>query len=349
MVMVPVTTATVSEYVAYELAEHKLEGIRPVKRKVPTLGPNDVLVRMKAASLNYRDLLVATNRYRKDMILPRIPLSDGAGEVVSVGSSVTRFTKGDRVCPNFMTGWHAGPISELVVRTDLGGGIDGVLTEFASFNERSLVRIPDHLSYEEAATLPCAALTAWNGLVEQGKLMAGETVLVMGTGGVSIFALQLAQLSGAEVIATSSSDEKLEKLKKLGARHTINYKKVPNWEKEVVKATYGRGVDHVMEVGGAGTLEKSAVCVKLGGHISLIGVLADSSMAGNHAVHLLMKAVRMQGVFVGSAEMFERMNNAIHMHRLKPVIDKTFPAKDISKALAYLQSGSHFGKVVITI
>ncbi len=347
--MVPVTTAAVSDYVAYELAEHKLEAIRTVKRKMPELGPTDVLVRMKAASLNYRDLLVATGRYRKDLTLPKIPLSDGAGEVVSVGSAVTRFSKSDRVCPNFMTGWNAGPISELVVRTDLGGGIDGVLTEYASFSERSLVRIPDHLSYEEAATLPCAALTAWNGLVEQGRLMAGETVLVMGTGGVSIFALQLARLCGAEVIATSSSDEKLEKLKKLGARHAINYKKVPNWEKEVVKATYGKGVDHVIEVGGAGTLEKSAVCVKLGGHISLIGVLADPKDAGNHAVHLLMKAVRLQGVFVGSVEMFERMNNAISLHKLKPVIDKTFAAKDISKALTYLQSGSHFGKVVITI
>jgi NADPH:quinone reductase-like Zn-dependent oxidoreductase len=205
------------------------------------------------------------------------------------------------------------------------------------------------LSDEEAATLPCAALTAWNGLIEEGNLKAGETVLVMGSGGVSIFAMQFALMSGAEVIATSSSDEKLKRLKKMGAAHVINYKSNPDWDREVVKFTRGRGVDHVIEVGGSGTLEKSAVSVKVGGHISLIGVLANPNAQSNHAVHLLMKAVKMQGIFVGSVEMYERMNAALTVHKTKPVIDKVFDAHDVVEALRYMQSGAHFGKVVLKI
>lgn len=342
-------TSTGVDHAAYELTEFNVEAIRPTKRKLGKLGPTEVLISMKAASLNYRDLLVASGRYNRGLSLPKIPLSDGAGEVAEIGSGVTRFKVGDRVSPNFMTDWYSGSISEKVVRTDLGGTIDGVLREFAVFNERSLVKIPDHLSFEEAATLPCAALTSWNGLVEQGGLKAGEKVLVMGTGGVSVFALQFALMCGAEVIATSSSDEKLARLKQMGATHVINYKTTPDWEKEVVKITCGRGVDHVVEIGGSGTLEKSAVSVKLGGHISLIGVLANPSQQGNHAIHLLMKAVKLQGVFVGSVHMFERMNAAISLHKLRPVIDKTFPAKNVVEALKYQQSGAHFGKVVITI
>jgi NADPH:quinone reductase-like Zn-dependent oxidoreductase len=348
--MTAVTSSTTSqkEYSAYELTNYDLTAIQPAKRVTQQLGPKDVLVKMKAASLNYRDLLVCTGRYRK-ITLPRIPLSDGVGDVVEVGSAVTKVKAGMRVSPNFMTGWYGGVISPEVVQTDLGAGVDGVLRQYAVFDERSLVRIPEYLSYEEAATLPCAALTAWNGLIEEGKLKAGEVVLVMGTGGVSIFAMQFALMSGAEVIATSSSDEKLKRLKQLGASHVINYKTTPDWEKEVVKVTRGRGVDHVIEVGGAGTLEKSAISVKLGGHISLIGVLANPNAQSNHAVHLLMKAVKLQGIFVGSVEMYERMNAALAVHKTKPIIDKVFEAHEVVDALRYMQSGAHFGKVVLKI
>lgn len=346
--MTAVTSTTSIEYAAYELTSYDLNAIRPATKKAEPLGPKDVLVRIRAASLNYRDLLVVSGRYRK-INLPRVPLSDGAGEVVEVGSAVGSLKPGMRVSPNFMTGWHSGAISQDVVQTDLGAGCDGVLRQFAVFDEKALVKIPDHLSFEEAATLPCAALTAWNGLIETGQLKPGEVVLCMGTGGVSIFAMQFALMTGAEVIATSSSDEKLKRLKEMGATHVINYKKTPDWEKQVVKLTRGRGVDHVIEVGGAGTLEKSAISVKLGGHISLIGVLADPNSQGNHAVHLLMKAVKLQGIFVGSVEMYERMNMAVSAHKLKPVIDKVFEAHEIVEALQYLQSGQHFGKIVLTI
>ncbi len=347
--MVTATTKTDIEYAAFELSNFAIDAIRQSKRVTPALGPLDVLVRMKAASLNYRDIIVALGVYNRGIKLPRIPLSDGAGEIVEIGSAVTRYKVGDRVSPNFMTEWLAGPINPTVKASDLGGTIDGVLREYAVFNEKSLVRIPEHLSFEEAATLPCAALTAWNGLIENGNLRAGETVLVMGTGGVSIFALQLALLSGAEVIATTSNDEKMKRLQKMGAAHVINYKKTPDWEKEVVKYTCGRGVDHVVEIGGAGTLAKSAISVKLGGHISLIGVLADPKQKSDFEISLLMKAVKLQGVFVGSVEMYERMNSAIALHKMKPVIDKTFKANQIIEALKYQQSGAHFGKIVIKI
>lgn len=347
--MVSAATKSGIEYAAYELTSFSIDAIKASKRTTPTLGPLDVLVRMKAASLNYRDILVSMGVYNKSIPLPRIPLSDGAGEVIETGSAVTRFKVGDRVSPNFFSDWLAGPINQTVKSSDLGGTIDGILREYAVFNERSIVRIPEHLSFEEAATLPCAAVTAWNGLMENGRVRAGETVLVMGTGGVSIFAMQLALLSGAEVIATTSSEEKMERLKKMGAAHVINYKKTPDWEKEVIKYTCGRGVDHVVEIGGAGTLAKSAVSVKLGGHISVIGVLADPKQKTDWEISILMKAVKLQGVFVGSVEMYERLNAAIALHKLKPVIDKTFKASDIVEALKYQQSGAHFGKIVITI
>ncbi|MBX3075606.1 NAD(P)-dependent alcohol dehydrogenase [Candidatus Obscuribacterales bacterium] len=346
--MTAVTSSSALEYAAYELTNYDLTAIQSATRVSQALGPRDVLVQMKTASLNYRDLLVCTGRYRK-ISLPRVPLSDGVGEVMEVGQAVTKVKVGMRVSPNFMTGWTGGTITPEVIQTDLGAGIDGVLRQYAVFDERSLVKIPDYLSDEEAATLPCAALTAWNGLIEEGNLKAGETVLVMGSGGVSIFAMQFALMSGAEVIATSSSDEKLKRLKKMGAAHVINYKSNPDWDKEVVKFTRGRGVDHVIEVGGSGTLEKSAVSVKVGGHISLIGVLANPNAQSNHAVHLLMKAVKLQGIFVGSVEMYERMNAALTVHKTKPVIDKVFDAHDVVEALRYMQSGAHFGKVVLKI
>jgi NADPH:quinone reductase-like Zn-dependent oxidoreductase len=245
-----------------------------------------------------------------------------------------------------MQGWLEGAVTPQKARTALGGGdLDGVLRECGAFDENGLVRIPDHLSYEEAAALPCAAVTAWHALVEFGNLKAGETVLTLGTGGVSIFAIQLAKLHGARVIATSSSDEKIARVREFGADDTINYKKTPDWDKEVFRITQRLGVDHVVEVGGAGTLPKSLNAVRMGGGISVIGVLAGGS--GLDPARVLMKSVRLQGIFVGSRQMFEDLNRAIVLNGLKPVIDQTFPFERAREALEYMEGGSHFGKIVL--
>jgi NADPH:quinone reductase-like Zn-dependent oxidoreductase len=259
---------------------------------------------------------------------------------------VTRWKVGDRVCPIFTQGWLEGRRSSQKDRTALGAGdLDGVLREYGAFHENGLVRIPDHLSFEEAATLPCAAVTAWNALIDTGKLKAGETVLTLGTGGVSIFAVQFAKMHGARVIATSSSDEKLARVRKLGADETINYKKTPDWDKEVSRLTGGAGVDHVVEVGGAGTLAKSVNSARTEGIVYVIGVLASGG--GLDHVRVLMKGIRLQGIMVGSRQMFEEMNRAIVANGLKPVIDRTFPFEEAREALKYMESGSHFGKIVL--
>jgi NADPH:quinone reductase-like Zn-dependent oxidoreductase len=259
---------------------------------------------------------------------------------------VTRWKTGDRVCPIFTQGWIEGRYTPEKASTTLGGGDrDGVLRELGAFNEQSLVRIPDHLSFEEAATLPCAAVTAWHALVEFSRLKAGETVLTLGTGGVSIFALQLAKLHGARVIATSSSDEKLSRARQLGADETVNYKTHPNWEKEVLRLTGGAGVDHVVEVGGAGTIQKSVAATRMTGCVAVIGVLASGE--GFNPVSVLMKSLRLQGIFVGSRQMFEDMNAAIAASRLKPILDRTFRFDEAREALKYMETGAHFGKIVI--
>lgn len=332
---------------AYEYRQFGLENLNLVERDEPRPGPHEVVVKFHAASLNYRDLLFARGVYNPNPRFPAIPLSDGAGEVSAVGDEVTRWKVGDRVCPIFMQGWIEGGCTPDKAATSLGGGgLDGVLREYGNFHESGLVRIPDHLSYEEAATLPCAAVTAWHALVNVGRLKAGETVLTLGTGGVSIFALQFAKLHGARVIATSSSDEKLARVRELGADETINYKNTPDWDKEVLRLTGGAGVDHIVEVGGAGTLPKSINAARMEGIISVIGVLSQGG--GLDPMRVLMKLLRMQGIFVGSREMFEDMNRAIAVNQLKPVIDKTFPFDQAREALQYMESGSHFGKIVIT-
>lgn len=250
------------------------------------------------------------------------------------------------MCPIFTQSWLEGPPSSQNNRTTLGGGdFDGVLREYGAFNEDGLVKIPDYLSYEEAATLPCAAVTAWHALVNSGNVKAGETVLTLGTGGVSVFAVQFAKLHGARVIATSSSDEKLAKARELGADETINYKQTPDWDKEVLRLTRNMGVDHVVEVGGLGTLTKSLNSVRVGGHIPLIGVLASAGEFDPRRI--LMKIVRLQGIFVGSRQMFEDMNRAIEANQIKPVIDKTFAFEEVREALRYMESGLHFGKIVV--
>jgi NADPH:quinone reductase-like Zn-dependent oxidoreductase len=330
----------------YELPKFGVENLILTEREQPRPGAHEVLVKFHAASLNFRDLMFANGIYNPHAKLPAIPFSDGAGEVVEIGSSVTRWRVGERVCPIFHQDWLEGDPSASKNKSSLGAGeLDGVLREFGVFPEQGLVRIPEHLSYDEAATLPCAGVTAWRALVPFGNLKAGESVLTLGTGGVSIFALQFAKAHGARVIATSSSDEKLERARALGADELINYKRTPDWEKEVARLTHGSGVDHVVEVGGAGTLQKSISSTRVYGRIAVIGVLANGP--GLNPVSLLMKSIRMQGIFVGSRQMFEEMNRAIAVNRLKPVIDKTFSFQQVPEALRFMEAGAHFGKIVI--
>ncbi len=330
----------------FEYRKFGLDNLVLTEREEPRPADGEVVVKLRAASLNYRDVRFFKGAYNPKATFPVVPLSDGAGEVTAVGKKVTRWKVGDRVCPIFMQGWLDGPLTRDGSRTSLGGGdLDGVLRDYGSFDEEGLVRIPDHLSFEQAATLPCAAVTAWHALVEFGKLKAGETVLTLGTGGVSIFAVQFAKLHGARVIATSSSDAKIARVSELGADETINYKKIPDWDTEVIQRTDRVGVDQVIEVGGAGTLPKSVNSVRLGGNIALIGVLSGGE--GLDPARVLMKSVRLQGIFVGSRRMFEEMNRAITLSKLQPVIDKVFPVESVQEALQYMESGSHFGKIVL--
>jgi NADPH:quinone reductase-like Zn-dependent oxidoreductase len=333
---------------AYEFRAFGFENLHLADRDHPQAGPGEVIVRMHAASLNFRDLLFARGLYNPRAQFPAVPLSDGAGEVVVVGEKATRWKVGDRVCPIFMQAWTEGRRSPEKERTTLGAGdIDGVAREFAAYPEHGLVRIPDHLSYEEAATLPVAAVTAWHALVEAARVKPGETVLTLGTGGVSVFAVQIAKLLGARVIATSSSDEKLARIRELGADETINYRSTPAWEKEVLRLTGGRGVDAVVEVGGAGTLTKSMHSTRSEGTIAVIGVLAGGE--GIDPTRILMKGLKLHGIYVGPAQMFEEMNRALSVAKLRPVIDRTFPFGELPAALAHLQSAAHFGKIVVQI
>jgi NADPH:quinone reductase-like Zn-dependent oxidoreductase len=324
-----------------------LDHLQLVDLPEPKPGRGQVLVRLRAASLNYRDLLVVKGIYNPRIPLPRIPLSDGAGEVVALGDDVRPFKPGDRVACCFMPGWVEGPITEEKAETSLGGTVDGLLAEYAALPAEGVVPVPAHLSFEEAATLPCAAVTAWNALFVAGRIQPGNTVLVQGTGGVSLFALQFARLAGARVIITSSSDQKLARARELGASESVNYKTTPDWDKEVRRLTGGRGVDHVVEVGGAGTLNRSLACVRTGGTISMIGVLTGGA-AEVRTVMILHRTVRVQGIYVGSRLMFEDMNRAISAHSLRPVIGSTFPFTEALAALRQMESGSHFGKIVLT-
>jgi NADPH:quinone reductase-like Zn-dependent oxidoreductase len=323
-----------------------IDGLKWVDLPEPKPSAGQVLVKVHATSLNYRDTAVVNGMYPGQM-LSVIPLSDGAGEVVAIGEGVTRVQVGDRVAGIFFQDWISGKLTREKIKSALGGAINGMLAEYVVLSQDGVVLLPEHLSYEEGATLPCAAVTAWQALVHRGGLIAGETVLLLGTGGVSIFALQFAKILGAKVIITSSSDEKLAQAKQLGADETINYKTFPNWEEKVYELTQQQGVDQVIEVGGAGTLEKSLRSAAVGGRISLIGVLAGAGEV-NHT-QILMKCIDVQGIYVGSREMFEAMNRAINFHCIKPVIDRVFPFDEALEAYRCLQSGSHFGKVVIQL
>lgn len=323
-----------------------LDGIQQVELDRPSPGPGQILVAMKACSLNYRDLVIPLGKYftgplREDVIA----LSDGSGEVVETGPGVTRFKKGDRVAGTFFRNWIDGPPAP-EDRPSLGASVDGVLAEYVAFHENDAVQIPENLSFVEAAALPCAGVTAWNALLVAGKpVKPGDTVLALGTGGVSIFALQIARMAGARVIITSSSDDKLSRAKALGADTLINYNTTPDWEEEILTATGGRGVDCVVEVGGLGTLPRSMASLAMGGKICMIGFVAGAGEANPQQV--MRSGGNLHGIFVGNRAMLEHLVRAVEVNDLHPIIDKVFDFNDAVESYRYLQSRTHFGKVAI--
>jgi NADPH:quinone reductase-like Zn-dependent oxidoreductase len=316
-----------------------------VEHPIPTPSLSQVVVRVHAVSLNYRDWILANNPKQR---MPIVPCSDGVGEVVAAGAAVKRVRVGDRVAGCFFQNWIDGPTRADIHSSALGGAVDGMLSAHVVLEDEGVVKLPDNLSYRDAATLPCAAVTAWNGLFEQGNLQPGDSVLILGTGGVSIFALQLAHAAGAKCIVTSSSDSKLQRAKELGADLTINYQQHPDWHRIVWDATDKLGVDHVVEVGGAGTLEKSLQAVRYGGHIALTGVLTGFEGQIN-PIPILMRSLRVNGIYVGSRAMFERLLACMAQTRISPIIDRVFPFSQAPAALDYLSRGQHLGKIVIEL
>jgi NADPH:quinone reductase-like Zn-dependent oxidoreductase len=334
---------------AWEL--HAKEGfgsLTCVDREPPTLGPHDVRVRVLAVSLNYRDLAIAKMAHRRPAGRAIVPASDGAGEVVAVGQAVTRFTPGDKVAAIFFPDWIDGELTAEYHTRALGGSTDGMLAEEVVLHERSWVALPPHLSIAEGATLPCAGVTAYNALFVSANVGPGSTVLVQGTGGVSIFALQLAVAAGARVMVTSKSEAKRERAKQLGADHTIDYMATPNWGEEAFSWTGSRGVDVVVEVGGPGTFDQSVAALRYGGTMSLLGVLTGGRGEIN-TYGVFHKALHVRGIYVGSRSMFEGLNRALSSTGLQPVVDREFPFDEVPAAYEYLASGAHFGKVTIRI
>lgn len=323
-----------------------LDSLTLVERPVPVPPAGHVLLRVKAASLNYRDLLMIQGQYNPRQPLPLVPLSDGVGEVLHAGDGVTRVKVGQRVAGSFFQRWISGRPTRAKLLSALGGPLDGMLCDHIVLHEDGVVAVPDHLSDEEAATLPCTGVTAWSALVEQGGLRPGETLVVLGTGGLAISALQLGKLVGARVIVTSSSDAKLERARSLGADETINYTTTPEWAKRVRELTGGEGADHVLEVGGGGTFAQSVRATRAGGTVSLIGNLAGNSAEVNLAP-ILMQNIRVQGVLVGSRDSFEALNRAVALSRLRPVVDRVFPFAEAQEALEHMAGRQHFGKIVL--
>ena len=332
---------------AYEIvSDGGVEALALNSRPTPQPGPGEILVRMRASAINYRDLSTILDPAARGIPYPRIPNSDGAGEVVEVGAGVTRFAAGDRVAGCFFQNWSDGRISTTAMASALGGPVDGVLAEEVVFSAQGAVHLPPQLSFEEGATLPCAGLTAWNCLIEQGGLTAGKTALFLGTGGVSIFGLQIAKMIGARAIITSSSDAKLARAASLGADEMINYRQTPDWQARVLELTAGVGVDVTVETGGGGTLEKTIEATRVGGTVSLIGVLTAGAI---NPSNVMRKSIRLQGVYVGNRRMFEEMNAALSLNQVTPVIDQLFAFDDARSAYQVMREASHFGKLVVTI
>ncbi len=326
-----------------------IDALVEVDRPIPKPLYRQVLVKVAACSLNYRDLSIVRGGYRMPVRENLIPLSDGAGEVVEVGPGVMRVKIGDKVAGCFFQRWPGGEMNaHEVAASALGGAIDGMLAEYVVLEDEGVVKVPEHLSVEESATLPCAGVTAWNAIVHHAKLIAGQTVLLQGTGGVSIFGLQLARAMGITAIITSSSDAKLERAKALGAAFGINYKTTPEWDKAARAFTGGRGVDHVLEVGGASTLTRSFGAIRSGGKISIIGGLSGGAAELNPGL-IFSRRANVQGISVGSTEMFEAMNAAIAANRIKPAVDRVFGFDEVQAAFGHMAAGAHFGKIVIRV
>ncbi len=325
-----------------------LDALQLTEADAPRPGAGQVTVRIRACALNHRDLNIVSGNYTSVALKPgAIPLSDGAGEIAAVGRHVTRWKVGDRVAPIFVQRWLGGDLLPEYMPSALGGPSDGVLAEQIVLSEEALVRIPTHMSFEQAATLPCAAVTAWNAAIVKGQLRPGQTVVTLGTGGVSLFAAQLASMTGAQVIATTGSDGKMERLRELGVSEVVNYRTTPDWDVRVRELTGGRGADLVIEVGGPGSITKSIGAIRYCGHISVIGNLAGKATIDPGT--LFAKRASMCGIQVGSRDMFEAMNRAMEVSKLAPVIDRVFDFEDARAAYEYLASGRHFGKVVIRV
>jgi NADPH:quinone reductase-like Zn-dependent oxidoreductase len=325
-----------------------IDALAVVDRPVPKPQYRQVLVKVAACSLNYRDLGITRGTYRMPVRENVVPLSDGAGEVVEVGPGVTRVKTGDKVAGCFFQRWVGGEPSPTLQASALGGALDGMLAEFAVLEEDGVVKIPAHLSLEEGATLPCAGVTAWDAIMNHAKLIAGQSVLLLGTGGVSIFGLQLAHAMGIIAIVTSSSDAKLARAKALGAACGINYKTTPDWDKAAVEFTGGRGVDHVLEVGGGATLTRSFGAIRHGGKISIIGSVSGGATEINPGL-IFSKRANVQGISVGSMQMFEAMNAAIAANKIKPAIDRVFGFDEVKAAFNHMAAGAHFGKIVVRV
>lgn len=332
----------------WQISSFSIDRLELKEAATPKPGAGQILVKVRAVSLNYRDLLTVQGKYNPKMRLPAIPCSDGAGEVVELGASVSRVSVGQRVAGIFMQNWLEGPPTPERVKGALGGDLNGTLAEYIVLPEHGVVPIPEKLSYIEAATLPCAGVTAWNAVVHAGRTKPGDVVIILGTGGVSIFALQFAKLLGAKVLGTSSSDEKLERARALGLDEGLNYRTTPEWSKWVLDRTNGLGGDLVVEVGGAGTLNQSLKATRMGGVVAQIGVLSQTDQSVQ-IVSILYRQLQVKGIYVGSRAHFEEMNRAIEATGFRPVVDKIFTFDQAHEAWKALESGSHFGKIVIEV
>jgi NADPH:quinone reductase-like Zn-dependent oxidoreductase len=331
-----------------ELSSFGIENLRIVEKDVPEPGRGEVLVRLGGASINHRDYQIVIGQFSPTQALPIVPLSDGAGEVVAVGGNVSRVATGDRVSPLFFPNWISGPAIGDERSVSSGLETPGTLREYGVYNENAVVRIADHLSDEEAACLPCAGLTAWTSLVVNSAIGEGDTVLLQGTGGVSLFALQIAKGLGASVIITSSSDEKLERAVALGADHTINYNTDADWGQTARHLTDGRGVDAVIEIGGEKTLPQSVAAIRREGHINVIGYLAGAGL-GLSVFDLIMQNANLHGLSVGNRDQYEAMMRFVAEKEIRPVIHKSYAFEDAGAALGDIARGEHFGKLAIAI